>query len=304
MLPGFSNNEMFMAIEGFTSNNHNRSDEAFTVADLDKFRKENNFAGDQHFSTEDIPMSRNGSSEKFVDDEISPELAGSNNTKLSLMDAEDDMEETTSDTTTSDNKSSNTGTTKSTTTTTTKSRTTRPTTTKATSSRTTTTKMSSSNNTKTTTTRPKTTSATMEEEEETETTKTTKSPTTTVMATRSSNNSGKLSSVNKKNEAFAELDVNEEEEDRLNPEEDDAPEEETVDGMNEAVEGFTGSMVVSESGLRKFLIALLLAFIVFVLVQPKTGKLLGNMSSQLFKFREVVLALIALVVFYIILLVV
>ena len=41
MLPGFSKDNQFMAIEGFSVGTHNRSDEAFTVADLEKFRSEN-----------------------------------------------------------------------------------------------------------------------------------------------------------------------------------------------------------------------------------------------------------------------
>jgi hypothetical protein len=41
MLPGFSKDELFMAIEGFTSGSHNRSDEAFTVADLEEFKMDN-----------------------------------------------------------------------------------------------------------------------------------------------------------------------------------------------------------------------------------------------------------------------
>jgi hypothetical protein len=46
MLPGFNNNDVFMAVEGFTAGQHNRSDEAFTIADLEEFEAANSVSSE------------------------------------------------------------------------------------------------------------------------------------------------------------------------------------------------------------------------------------------------------------------
>ena len=69
MLPGFNNNDQYMALEGFTTGQHNRSDEAFTIADLEEFETANNMKlSSANNTSKSSEMANNITTEEGADD--------------------------------------------------------------------------------------------------------------------------------------------------------------------------------------------------------------------------------------------
>ena len=303
MLPGFNieKDEQFMAIEGFTSGLHNRSDEAFTIADLEKFKLDN--------FDNTIPQEE----DEYEEDEPITTIGITTTTKPSKGKALEKEGGATKYTTT------------------TKYRPTRPTTTTI---PTTTTKQTvyTGPTTTTTTTKFDTDQARNNPYDKASTSKpTTSKPATSKPSTSKPATNSPFRNLEPYDDDMLETDMaaTEEEDDPENPiddrgmsdeiptDEEDTPlvegestedEELNADKDMEVTEGFTGSILAHESWLNTFLKALLLTFIVFVLMHPSTakiltnltGKLSGKLGGNLSVYREILLSGLFFVLAYII----
>jgi hypothetical protein len=267
MLPGFSKDELFMAIEGFASGSHNRSDEAFTVADLEEFKMDNFIDAKkktkQTLDEEDMDEGKVGAGEvtelDMIDDE---EQSGATTTTKGTM----PTKKTTTTTTTKGTMPTK----KTTTTTTTKG--TMPT------KKTTTTKYSKTdkkymNSNKSADNSPFKNLEPYEDEMD----------------------------VNEEDPENPEDDrgMGTELVDGELEAEDPPAEPEDIAAEEAAVEGFTGSATANEYYLKTFLKALLITFICFVLCHPYTGKVFTKFVRGIHK--DILVFILLFVLIYIVL---
>jgi len=289
MLPGFNieKDEQFMAIEGFTSGLHNRSDEAFTIADLEKFKLDN-FDNTRPQADED------------EEDEPTTTTGVTTTTKPSKGKTFEKEGKSTKYTTTTRYKPTKPSTTTIPTTTTKQTVYTGPTTT-------------------TTTTKFDTYQARINPYD-----KTTKSANTKSANTKSANSPFRNLEPYEDDMLEADMAATEEEDDPENPIDDrgmsdemptDEEDTSVVEGESnedeelsadkdiEVTEGFTGSILAHESWLNTFLKALLLTFIVFVLMHPSTTKILTGLTGKLGVYKELVLSGLFFVLAYIIIII-
>jgi hypothetical protein len=288
MLPGFNNNDQFMAIEGFTNSFHNRSDEAFTVSDLEEFKAANNV---------ELPSVRNTTSN----------TKPYNNTEISKQNTDDEnnAEEEL-------NNGLNTKTTRPTTTrtkttrpTTTRTKTTRPATTRTKTTRPTTTRTKTTRPTTTRTTKTKMLASNVDEKNEEEEYFKDLNPET------SDANTTEMEDPEMEDPEMEETDLmNEIKEDIETPTEEENIESEMNDklsentGKNESVmEGFAGSRLIDEKWLNTLLKSLLLTFMVYVLIHPSTGKVLSKVCCKSGVARDLIASGIFFVVCYIVIMV-
>lgn len=280
MLPGFNidKDDQFMAIEGFTAGLHNRSDEAFTIADLEMFK-----------------------------DEKSPKTSYAETTKNEMS---KDM--------TLLKESGSTTTKPTTTTTTTKPKTTnRTTTTKPTTANTgptTTTikfdKKQGRNNPKPKKTTTTTTTTTKPSDVVSSNNNLTNDNSESAFRNLEPYEDDENS------ETPVEMSATMEEEDPENPiddrgmddemsaevtDEEAIVEEESSDMDDTSItEGFTGSMHAHESWLTSVLKALLLTFIMFVLMHPSSAKILSKFGGKMGGYKEIWLCIIFFILAYVI----
>ena len=255
MLPGFSKDELFMAIEGFTSGSHNRSDEAFTVADLEEFKMDNFIDAQkktkQTVDEEDMDEGKIGAGEVTEPDMI------------------DDEEQSGATTTTK-----KTMPTKKTTTTTTTTTTTKKT-------------IPTKKTTKTTTTKySKTTKKDMNSNKSTN-----NSPFKNLEPYEDEMDVNEEDPENPEDDRGMETELVDGELEAEDP----PAEPEDIAAEEAAVEGFTGSATANEYYLKTFLKALLITFICFVLCHPYTGKVFTKFVRGIHKDILVFIVLFVLI---------
>ena len=237
MLPGFNNNDQYMALEGFTTGQHNRSDEAFTIADLEEFETANNL-----------------------------KLSSANNTSKSSDMADNTIAEEGTDYTEN---------------TTEESTTTRP-------AKTTTTRPAKKKPAKTTTTTTK-----MADDED-------------IMMGDDDEYFKDLDPTTEKTEPAMEdtemEDPEMEEEPSMSQEQEMASDKEKFEltKTSTEIEGFTGSKLIDEKWLSTLLKTILLTFIVYVLINQGTSKVLTHFVKKSGLARDFIVCGIFFVICYII----
>jgi len=273
MLPGFSKDELFMAIEGFTSGSHNRSDEAFTVADLEEFKMDNFIDAQkktkQTVDEEDMDEGKIGAGEVTEPDMI------------------DDEEQSGATTTTK--KTMPTKKTTITTTITTKG--TIPTK-KATITTTTTTKGTMPTKKTTTTKYSKTTKKDMNSNKSTN-----NSPFKNLEPYEDEMDVNEEDPENPEDDRGMETELVDGELEAEDPPME--PEDIVAEESSAGIEGFTGSATANEYYLKTFLKALLITFICFVLCHPYTGKVFTKFVRGIHK--DILVFILLFVLIYIVL---
>ena len=275
MLPGFNSNDQFMAIEGFTNSFHNRSDEAFTVSDLEEFQAANNIElpSVSNNTVNKKPQNKTGLSKQNIDDEVN---------------SEEELNDNELNTTTTRPASAKT--------TTTRPASARTTTTRPASAKTTTTRPASA---RTTTTNKMPASNVDEETEEDEYFKDlnpeTNDTNTTEMEDPEMEETDTINEINEDIETPTE-------EENIESEMNEKLSENTGKD-NSVMEGFTGSRLIDEKWLNTLLKSLLLTFMVYVLIHPSTGKVLTKFFSKSGLIRDLIASGIFFVVCYIVIMV-
>lgn len=296
MLPGFNSNDQFMAIEGFTNSFHNRSDEAFTVSDLEEFQAANNIElpSVSNNTVNKKPQNKTGLSKQNIDEEVNSEEELNDN-ELNTTTTRPATTKTTRPVITKTTRPATTKTTQPATTTTTGPATARTTTTRATTARTTTTRAAS---TKTTTTNKMLASNVDEETEEDEYFKDL-NPETNDTNTTEMEDPVMEDPEMEETDSMIETPT---EEENIESEMNEKLSGDT--GKNNSVmEGFTGSRLIDEKWLNTLLKSLLLTFMVYVLIHPSTGKVLTKFFSKSALTRDLIASGIFFVVCYIVIMV-